>query len=75
MLNALQLLLVQSQNADKIFISIGGKTVQTGNKKGSYLLCSQETLLQIKGKERCMKNAEFKINLLKIRERYLLICL
>lgn len=64
--NALQLLLVQSQKADKISINIGGKIVQTGNKTGSCLFCSQETLLQIKGEERWMKSAEFKINLLKI---------
>lgn len=39
MVNALQLLLVQSQTADKIFTSIGGKTVQTGNKTNSCLFC------------------------------------
>lgn len=71
MVNAPQLLLVHSQNADKILINTGGKTVQTGNKTGSCLFCSQETLLQIKGEEQWMKNAEFKINLLKIWERYL----
>lgn len=39
MANAPQLFLVQSQNADNIFINIGGKTVQIGNKADSRLSC------------------------------------